>query len=314
MNKILVTGGAGFIGSNLIDELLRSGNEILCIDNFDSNYDKSIKLKNIEFALKDKNFRLVKGDIRNNNEVKKCFIELKPNIVIHLAAKVGVRPSIIYPEEYFSTNLLGTINILESMKEFNVNRLIFASSSSVYGNNKKIPFEETDYVDFPISPYAVTKKACELICHTFHKLYGFDIFCLRFFTVYGPRQRPDLAINVFAENILNDRPIELFGDGNTSRDYTFINDIVEGIKGSIQFLKGYEIINLGESRTISLNELIRTLEKQIGKKASIKLLPLQPGDVQTTYADITKAKNLINYNPVWEFNEGIREFIKWKTS
>lgn len=180
MDKILITGGAGFIGSNLIDELLKLGNEILCIDNFDPNYDRTIKLKNIESALKEKNFRFIEGDIRNIEDIKKCFIEQKPDIVIHLAAKVGVRPSINFPEEYFKTNLLGTLNILESMKEFNVMRLIFASSSSVYGNNEKTPFSETDSVNFPISPYAATKKACELICHTFHHLYGFDIFCLRF--------------------------------------------------------------------------------------------------------------------------------------
>jgi UDP-glucuronate 4-epimerase len=310
--NILVTGGAGFIGSNLIDHLLSAGHRIVCIDNFESNYSKEIKLKNLEIAFSSGNFKFIEGDVREKIDLEICFRDQNIDTVIHLAAKSGVRPSIDHSDEYYRTNVMGTLNLLETMKEFGVSRLIFASSSSVYGNSKKAPFTETESVDNPISPYAASKKAGELLCHTFYHLFGFDIFCLRFFTVYGPRQRPDLAIHKFTNNILNDKPIEMYGDGSTSRDYTFISDILNGIVSSIDKMKGYEIINLGESNVISLKELINTLEKQLNKAAIIKQCPMQPGDVNITYANISKAKKILDYNPLWKFEDGIREFIKWK--
>jgi UDP-glucuronate 4-epimerase len=310
--NILVTGGAGFIGSNLVDHLLKKGNRIVCIDNFEPNYDRIIKLRNIEFALTHVNYKQVSGDVNNLNDLRKCFLEMMPDTVIHLAAKSGVRPSIQNPHEYYNTNVIGTLNVLEVMKEFNVNRLIFASSSSVYGNNKKVPFSETDAVDTPISQYAATKKAAELLCHTYHNLYNFDIYCLRFFTVFGPRQRPDLAIHKFTNNILNNKPIEMYGDGSTSRDYTYIDDIIDGIISSIENLKGYEIINLGESNVIALKRMISTIEEYLKKKAIINQLPMQPGDVNITFANIDKAKRILDYDPKWKFEDGVKEFIKWK--
>jgi UDP-glucuronate 4-epimerase len=309
---ILITGGAGFIGSNLADHLLKSGNKVVCIDNFEPNYDRLIKQKNIEFASSQSNYRFIEGDINNTKDLRKGFLELLPDTVVHLAAKSGVRPSIKAPHEYYNSNVIGTLNVLEVMKEFDVNRLIFASSSSVYGNNKKVPFSENDSVDTPISQYAATKKAAELLCHTYHSLFGFDIFCLRFFTVFGPRQRPDLAIHKFTERIIHDKPIEMYGDGSTSRDYTYIEDILGGIISSIENLKGYEIINLAESRIISLKQMISILEKHLRKKAIIDQLPMQPGDVETTYANIDKARRILGYDPQWNFDEGIKEFIKWK--
>ena len=315
MNRsILITGGAGFIGSHLADHFLKAGYKVTCLDNFDNNYSRSIKQKNIEYALSDKNYRLIEGDILRIEDLQKCFLTEKPDTVIHLAAKAGVRPSIHQPLEFYQTNVIGTLNVLNVMKEFDVKRMVFASSSSVYGNVTHTPFSETDTVDYPISPYAATKKACELLCHTFHHLHGFDIFCLRFFTVYGPRQRPDLAIHKFTDCILKDKPVEMFGDGSTSRDYTYIDDIIQGLVSSVKFLKGYEVINLGESRVITLQKMISELERQLQKKAVIDQLPMQSGDVITTFADITKAGKMLGYDPVWKFEDGIREFIKWKTS
>jgi UDP-glucuronate 4-epimerase len=310
--SILVTGGAGFIGSNLIDKLLESNYKIICLDNFDSFYDESIKRKNIESALGFSNFNLITGDIRDKEILKRCFSNNDIDLVIHLAAKAGVRPSIDFPERYFDTNVMGTLQLLEVMKGVGVRRMIFASSSSIYGNNIKVPFSESDIVDNPISPYAASKKAGELLCHTFHHLYNFEIFCLRFFTVYGPRQRPDLAIHKFTNNIINNRPIELFGDGNSSRDYTYIDDIVNGIILSITHIKGYEIINLGESNTISLIQMISTLEDLLNKNAHKIIIQSQPGDVNKTYADIEKAKKLLGYSPSVEFIDGVKKFINWK--
>ncbi len=234
-------------------------------------------------------------------------------MVAHLAAKAGVRSSIKNPEIYFDVNVRGTLNILEAMRKNNVRKLIFTSSSSVYGNNKKVPFSESDVVDKPISPYAASKKAAELLCHTYHHLHGFDIFCLRLFTVYGPRQRPDLAIHKFAKLIMEGKPIPFFGDGSTERDYTYIEDIINGIMGAIKNLKGYDIFNLGESKTISLIELVHTLEKLLGKKAIIDYLPTQPGDVTKTYADISKTKQQLGYNPSTIIEDGIEKFINWLT-
>ncbi len=312
MKNILITGGAGFIGSNLIDHLLNLGHKIICIDNFDNNYSREIKERNLEFAKSNKNFSFIEGNIINIHDLNKCFLQQLPGVVIHLAAKSGVRPSINNPYGYYESNVLGTLNLLEVMKTFRVKKMLFASSSSVYGNNKKIPFSETDNVDGPISPYAASKKACELLCHTYHHLYGFDIYCLRFFSVYGPRQRPDLAIQKFTEKILNGEVIQMYGDGSSSRDYTYIDDLICGITNALENIKGYEIFNMGESTVISLKQLIKMIEKQLGKKAIIEQVPFQPGDVMTTFANIEKAKNTINYRPKWKIEDGIKEFINWK--
>lgn len=310
--NILVTGGAGFIGSNLIDQLLVSGHNVICIDNFDPFYDRKDKRKNLCEASKHQNFILIEGDIRNQSDLKKCFSLHPIDLVIHLAAKAGVRQSINNPGSYYDVNVTGTLNILEAMKKYNVNKMLFASSSSVYGNSKNVPFSESDNVDFPISPYAASKKAGELLCYTYHHLYGFDIFCLRFFTVYGPRQRPDLAIHKFTNLILKNQPIEVYGDGNSARDYTYINDTVAGITKASDYLKGFDIFNLGESKAISLFDMVETIEKILGKKAIKKFLPAQPGDVDITFADITKSRKFIGYDPQWNFEGGIKEFLKWK--
>lgn len=309
--KYLVTGGAGFIGSSLIDRLLKKDNDVVCIDSFDDFYDKNIKLKNIENAKSYNSFRLLQGDIRDNLFVEKCFRENEFDLVFHLAARAGVRPSILNPKIYYDNNVLGTLNILETMHKYSIKKMIFSSSSSVYGNNKEVPFSETDNVDYPISPYAATKKACELLCYNYHHLYDIEINCLRLFTVYGPRQRPDLAIHKFTELIMRDKEIPIYGDGTMKRDYTFIEDTVNGILNASNLLNGYNIFNLGNSTPISLNNLIQVLEKVIGKKALLNYLPQSPGDVDITYADISKAKKYLNYNPSTDIETGIIKFVKW---
>lgn len=309
--KILVTGAAGFIGSSLTDVLLESGFSVLGIDNFDKFYSRKIKEKNLEKAKKNPLFNLMEGDIRDHEFVNNCFSGFKPDVVVHLAAKAGVRPSLEDPESYFDVNVNGTLNILTTMKKNNVSNLVFASSSSVYGNNKKVPFSEADNVDFPISPYAASKKSGELLCHTYHHLYGFNIYCLRFFTVYGPRQRPDLAIHKFLKALKKNEPLCLFGNGTTSRDYTYINDIVKGVVAAIEKVKGYEIINLGGARAIKLNELVEILEKSTGLEANRKYLEIQDGDVMSTFADISKAGSLLKYSPSTEFENGIKRFVEW---
>lgn len=311
IKNYLVTGGAGFIGSNLVDSLLSEGNNVITVDNFDEFYSKEVKLKNISSALTFDTFQLIEGDIRDKNLLDDLFSNNHIDLVVHLAAKAGVRPSIENTVEYYDVNINGTLNILETMKKFDVKNLIFASSSSVYGNNEKVPFTESDIVDYPISPYAATKKSGELLCHTYHHLYDFKINCLRFFTVYGPRQRPDLAIHKFSKMILSDETIPMFGDGTTKRDYTYIDDIIQGIKLAINNLNSFEVFNLGESRTIMLKDLISLIENEIGKKANIEKLPLQPGDVEQTYADVSKAKELLGYNPQYDIEEGVKNFIEW---
>jgi len=309
--KVLITGAAGFIGSSLADDLLAKGFSIMGIDNFDSFYTRDIKETNISNALKHNLYSFQEGDIRDMKFLDSCFSGFRPDIIIHLAAKAGVRPSIKDPASYFDVNVNGTLNLLEAMRRNKIGRMLFASSSSVYGNNKKIPFAESDNVDFPVSPYAASKKACELLCHTYHHLFDMDIFCLRFFTVYGPRQRPDLAINKFTRALLNDEPITLFGDGSTSRDYTHISDILQGIGQAMENLKGFGIFNLGESNAISLKELVALLENSTGKKADIKYLPMQDGDVLRTFADISRAKSVLGYNPVVNIADGIRNYVEW---
>lgn len=306
-----MTGGAGFIGSHLIENLLKQGYRVICIDNFDNNYDPQIKRRNIESIWNHKNFTLFEGDILDIEFLHKIFQISEIRIIVHLAAKAGVRPSIKEPLAYQKVNVQGTTNLLEMARLFEIEKFIFGSSSSVYGQNKKIPFSEDDPVDHPISPYAATKKACELICYTYHHLYDMPITCLRFFTVYGPRQRPDMAIHKFTNNIYHDKKVSVFGDGSSKRDYTYITDIVDGICKSIEFCSGYHIYNLGESKTIELRKLIDSIAGCLGAEPRIEFLPVQPGDVLITYADISKAKRELGYYPKVEIEQGIEKFVAW---
>jgi UDP-glucuronate 4-epimerase len=308
--KVLITGAAGFIGSHLSERLLDDSLMVVGLDNFDDFYDPRIKRQNIKGCLKNKNFQLVEADIRDSAAMDKT-VGSGVEIIVHLAAKAGVRPSIEKPLLYADVNINGTMVLLEAAKKHKVNKFIFGSSSSVYGNNKKVPFSEDDNVDFPISPYAATKKAGELICHTYHQLYGICINCLRFFTVYGPRQRPDLAIHKFAQLIEQGKPIPVYGDGSMMRDFTYIDDIIDGTVAAMNKCTGFSIYNLGESRPISVNDLIAEIEKALGKKAVKKYLPPQPGDVERTFADVTKAVNELGYKPNTTIQAGLAKFVQW---
>jgi UDP-glucuronate 4-epimerase len=319
MKTILVTGGAGFIGSHVIDHLLAKGDSVINIDNFNDFYDKSIKESNIIGHLNyNKTYRLIREDVSNKQFLYNSLKKYKFDAIIHLAARAGVRPSIENPHQYFIDNVIGTQNILDYAKDHNIKNVVMASSSSVYGNNKKTPFSETDSVDNPISPYATTKKTNELQAYTYHHLFGLKFIILRFFTVYGPRQRPYLAIHKFIDLISKGKSIPFYGDGNTSRDYTYIDDIVKGILGSLNYLfkhsNVYEIVNLGNNKPVNLAEMVRTIEKVINKKAIFNVLPLQPGDVQITYADIAKARKLLNYIVETSFDFGVIQFWNWYKS
>jgi UDP-glucuronate 4-epimerase len=313
MNTILVTGGAGFIGSHLCERLLSDGVKVICLDNFDSFYDPDIKIKNAEGMTKKFQdlFELVTGDIRNPDHLKGIFQKNRVDFVIHLAARAGVRPSIADPLLYQNVNIRGTIVLLEACKAYKIKNFIFASSSSVYGENQRVPFTEEDLDIQPISPYGATKRSGELLCYSYHHLYGMNIACLRIFTAYGPRQRPEMAIHKFTRLIDRGEKIPIYGDGSSRRDYTYIDDLIEGILGVIRYHKGYEIYNLGESQTTSLIELIKLIEGAFGKKADIEMLELQPGDVSVTYADITKAKRMLKYQPKVKMEEGIKRFVEW---
>ncbi len=309
--NILITGVAGFIGSHVGEYFINKGHNIVGIDNFDAFVEKKFKLINLENLQSNPNFLFYEGDIRDSKLLDLIFMENNIDLVVHLAAKAGVRPSIESITQYYDVNVNGTVILLESMKKNNVRKMIFASSSSVYGNNSKVPFSELDPVDNPISPYASTKKSGELLCHVYSYLYGFDITCLRFFTVYGPRQRPDLAIHKFTKLIIQDQPVPFYGDGSTSRDYTYIDDIVQGIDCAVLHLGGYHLYNLGESKVIRLDELIKVLEEKIGKKACLQKMPAQQGDVDKTFADISRAGKEIGYQPKTDLATGIERFIEW---
>lgn len=311
----LITGGAGFIGSTLTERLLKEGNEVVIIDNFCDYYAPKIKEDNIKKFIDNSNYKLYRGDIRNRENVKKVFDENNIDVIVHLAAMAGVRPSIENPLLYQEVNGIGTQNILEEAKLHNVKFLVMASSSSVYGNCREVPFKEDMIVDYAISPYAATKKANEVMAHVYHKLNGMNIIMLRFFTVYGPKQRPDLAINKFTRLMLEGKKIPMYGDGSTSRDYTYVDDIVDGICKSCNYVMNnndvYEIINLGSNNPISLKEMIEIIGKQLNIEPNIEELPMQPGDVDRTYACIDKARKLLGYNPQTKFDDGIRKFIDW---
>ncbi|RRB00975.1 SDR family NAD(P)-dependent oxidoreductase [Larkinella rosea] len=312
--NILLTGGAGFIGSNLAKQLLEEGHRVICLDNLDGYYDPDIKWRNVQQSLNELNYHFHEGDIRDAELIDMLFRLYSIDAVVHLAARAGVRPSVQDPALYYDVNVTGTLTVLQAMQRWNVKKMVFASSSSVYGDSPNVPFAETDTADRPLSPYAASKRAAELLCHTFHHLYGFDIFCLRFFTVYGPQQRPEMAISQFTDSILKGRPINVFGDGSTARDYTYVEDIVSGIIQSLDNLKGYEVLNIGGSDPISLANLIKLIEQSIGEQARINRLPMQAGDVQQTYADITKASQLIGYQPAIQIEEGVRRFVEWYRS
>ena len=313
MNNILITGGAGFIGSHLVDHLLAQGLwRVTVVDDFNDFYDPSIKLENVMTHRSNPNFELVEADIRDPAALRRAFTETNFECIVHLAARAGVRPSLKEPHLYLETNVNGAMNLLELARSSGTKQFIFGSSSSVYGLNNKVPFSEDDPIFNPISPYAATKAAGELICHSYAHLYGMRIVCLRFFTVYGARQRPDLAIHKFAKLISAGKPIPVFGDGTTRRDYTYIDDIIAGVRAAIDYgQSNYEIVNLGESRTVELRELISILEDALGERAKIDWQPMQPGDVPQTFADITKARRLLGYNPQTQIEEGIERFVEW---
>ena len=313
MKSLLITGGAGFIGSHLVDHLLATNEwQVTVVDDFNDFYDPTIKRQNIRPHLANPSYRLAEADIRDRAALESVFSGQDFDCIVHLAARAGVRPSLSQPGLYAETNINGTLNLLELARLRSIKQFVFGSSSSVYGINAKLPFSEDDPVRQPISPYAATKTAGELLCHTYSHLYGLRCICLRFFTVYGPRQRPDLAIHKFASLISSGQPIPVFGDGTTRRDYTYIDDIIAGVLAAIDFdASDYEVINLGESRTVELRELISLLERELDANAVIERLPPQPGDVPQTFADITKARRILGYDPKTQIEEGIRRFTEW---
>jgi UDP-glucuronate 4-epimerase len=308
--RILVTGGAGFIGSHLVERLLEAGHTIVILDDFNDFYDPRIKQANITRFAKDVIIHLV--DLRDGASVRSLFHREKFDTIAHLAARAGVRPSIQHPRLYYDTNVTGTLHLLEAARVTGVERFIFASSSSVYGASKSVPFSEDQHLSQTFSPYAATKIAGEFLCSTYSHLYQLRIIALRYFTVYGPRQRPDLAIHQFTRRIYSGQPIEQFGDGTTRRDYTYIDDVIQGTMAALRY-EGplFDIVNLGESETIQLKDLIVAIENALGKKAKINQLPEQPGDMPLTCADISKARKLLGYKPTTRFNDGLPRFVEW---
>ena len=313
MKEILITGGAGFIGSHLVDTLLAEGGwRVTVVDDFNDFYSPAIKRANIAGHLQNPAYELVELDIRDSAALAKLFNVRRFDVIVHLAARAGVRPSLSEPKLYAETNINGTLHLLELAREHEVKQFVFGSSSSVYGINSKVPFAEDDRVHQPISPYAATKGAGELICHTYTHLYGIRCVCLRFFTVYGARQRPDLAIHKFSKLISEGKPIPVFGDGSMRRDYTYIDDIIQGVRAAIDYDDTmYEIFNLGESQTTELSALIGLLEQSLDMHAVINRQPMQPGDVPVTYADISKSRELLGYNPTTKIADGIPKFVEW---
>lgn len=308
--KVLVTGGAGFIGSHTVERLIAAGASVTVLDEFNDYYDPAVKRANV--AAFAGHAEVVNGDVRDRELVERVFAAGKFDTVIHLAARAGVRPSIEEPELYLSTNVYGTFHLLEAARKTGVERFVFASSSSVYGINRKVPFSEEDRIERTISPYAMTKLAGEQMCSNYSHLYGMRAVCLRFFTVYGPRQRPDLAISKFTRLIDEGRPVPRYGDGSTARDYTYIDDIVDGVMAAVKYEgERFDIFNLGGSQTTTLSGLIEALENALGKKALIEDLPLQPGDVPLTYADVRKAGALLGYAPRTPIQEGIPKYVAW---
>jgi UDP-glucuronate 4-epimerase len=310
MRHAVVSGAAGFIGSHVSEALLARGWNVTGVDCFDDFYDPAVKRRNASACLASDRFRLVEADIRDEQAMTAALAE-DVDVVVHLAARAGVRPSIEQPLLYQDVNVRGTCVLLDAARRNRIPQFIFASSSSVYGNNKKVPFSEADNVDHPISPYAATKKAGELLCHTYHHLFGTSITCLRFFTVYGPRQRPDLAIHKFTGLIEAGKPIPVFGDGGMTRDYTYIGDIVSGVLAAVDRCEGFHLYNLGNSNPISLSGLITAIERALGKTAIVERLPTQPGDVDRTFADIARARADLGFSPSTSLEDGLRAFVMW---
>jgi UDP-glucuronate 4-epimerase len=313
MQNILITGGAGFIGSHLVDRLVADqNNRVIVADNFNDFYNPAIKRANIAAHIGCDNFELLEANIADASAMDDLFTRSRFDVVVHLAARAGVRPSLADPLAYEETNVRGTYALLEAARRSGVNRFVFGSSSSVYGVNAKVPFSEDDPIAQPISPYSATKIAGEAACHAYSHLYGLRIVCLRFFTVYGPRQRPDLAIHKFARLIASGRPVPIYGDGTTRRDYTYIDDIVSGVEAAISYDQSqFEVINLGESETVELGRLVEVIEQAMGKRAILDRQREQPGDVPITYANIDKARRLLGYNPQTRIEAGIEKFIEW---
>src|SRR5688572_2898722 len=313
MQRILLTGGAGFIGSHVAERLLARGERVVALDNFNDFYDPALKRRNAE-ALERAGAEVVVGDIRDKERVGELFERGRFDALVHLAALAGVRPSVEDPLAYGDVNVQGTLVLLEELRKRPQTRLVFASSSSVYGANERVPFREDDEIHHPVSPYAATKRAGELLCWTYHHLFGIPTACLRFFTVYGPRQRPEMAIAKFVRSVLAGKPIPFYGDGTTRRDYTYIDDIAAGVLAALDRCSGYEIYNLGESETTSLSELVEQIGSVCGRAPVLDRQPLQPGDVLITFADVSKARARLGYQPTTPVAEGLRRYVAWYRS
>ncbi|BCW92995.1 MAG: epimerase [Thermoanaerobaculum sp.] len=311
MRTVLVTGGAGFIGSHVTQALLDRGFDVVCLDDFNGYYNPAFKRENVAPFLENPRFHLVEGDIRDRDLVFATYRQFGISTTVHLAARAGVRPSIANPRLYEEVNGVGTVNLLEAAHRFGAYTFIFGSTSSVYGINSKVPFSEEDPIAYPISPYAASKRGAELMCYTFHHLYGLKVTVLRFFTVYGPRQRPDMAIYKFTELLAKGKPVPRFGDGSMARDYTYIDDIVRGVMAAFDHEADFEIVNLGGSRTTTLQQLIELIARELGVPPLVEELPLQPGDVPITFADVSKAKRLWGWQPEVPIEEGISRFVRW---
>lgn len=315
MQTILVTGGAGFIGSHCVDRLLARGDRVVCVDNFNDFYDPKVKRANVEHhKLQTANYKLIEADIADNAAMQKVFAAHKFDRILHLAARAGVQPSLKDPLEYVRSNVVGTTVLLELARQEGIDKFVFASSSSVYGGNRKVPFSETDNVDNPYSPYAATKKACEVLGSNYHHIAGMHVVALRFFTVYGPRNRPDMAIYRFAQDISDGKEIVLYGAGDEiKRDWTFVDDVVTGTIAALDSVEkfGFEVFNLGGSNPVSLPYFVGLLEQELGKKAVVTRVPLPVGDVPITYADPMKAKQLLGWEPKTPIEEGVKKFVEW---
>lgn len=311
MSHILITGGAGFIGSHLTRRLMGRGDRITVLDDFNDFYDPARKRANVQPFLEDPTYSLVEGDIRDAALVDRLFRDGGFDAVVHLAARAGVRPSLQEPILYEDTNCIGTLRLLEAARAHGPEIFIFGSSSSVYGINKKVPFSESDEVNQPISPYATTKRAGELLCYNYHHLYGLRTACLRFFTVYGPAQRPEMAIHKFTDLLARGETIPMFGDGASRRDYTYIDDIIDGVEATLDLAPAFEILNLGGAETTALSDLIHWLAAELGVEPQIDAQPDQPGDVPITYADVSKAQALVGYSPQVPIREGLKRFVEW---
>lgn len=311
MASVLITGSAGFMGSHLAEVLVAAGHRVVGLDNFDPYYPRATKEHNIAGLLQSGGCSFVEGDIRDADTVNRVMGETQPDFILHWAAKAGVRPSLEIPAEYAAVNVEGTANILQAARDHMPLKIIFASSSSVYGVHNSLPFSEQADISRPISPYAATKIAGEALCHSFHHVCGLPIMCLRLFTVYGPRQRPDLAINKFVRLMSEHKPLPLFGDGSTSRDYTYIDDVVAAVTSAMQQDFGFEIVNIGSGRPVCLYELVEALERVVGMRADIERLPEQVGDMPHTFADIARARELLDWEPRVALEDGLRSFVEW---